>query len=426
MQKRIITLLCAVGLAISMPAFAAGLKLRPDAPARYVVQPGDTLWKISGRYLYSPWQWGRLWGANRNEIRNPHLIYPGQVLALRYVNGQPRLGFEGAAAYQDGIPVVKLTPRVREMSAGYGIQTVNVNFYRMFMQHPQVIPQLQTQDAPRLIEGPDSRMLYSRGDRVYAYGIKEPGRYLVYRANKDIVDPDTHKFLGQEVVFSGVVSTLPYTNSALDARSEKDAAYLPEGEYYTREHPLLKVPTQTAQPMVVEEAVSEIRKGDFLLKMTDEGDSFRMMPHAPNRHIDAKVVSIFDGIGEAGQFQTITLNKGEAAGLEKGTVLSLYKRSRQTRVDLEDGAKGRRSVVKYVSIPAEEVGLAMVYRTSENLASAIILESKTNINIGDAASEPGRDLDNMAEDRPHAPNVPQDSHSHEFNQYNIHSNIDPY
>ena len=426
MQKRIITLLCAVGLAISMPAFAAGLKLRPDAPARYVVQPGDTLWRISGRYLYSPWQWGRLWGANRNEIRNPHLIYPGQVLALRYVNGQPRLGFEGAAAYQDGIPVVKLTPRVREMSAGYGIQTVNVNFYRMFMQHPQVIPQLQTQDAPRLIEGPDSRMLYSRGDRVYAYGIKEPGRYLVYRANKDIVDPDTHKFLGQEVVFSGVVSTLPYTNSALDARSEKDAAYLPEGEYYTREHPLLKVPTQTAQPMVVEEAVSEIRKGDFLLKMTDEGDSFRMMPHAPNRHIDAKVVSIFAGIGEAGQFQTITLNRGEAAGLEKGTVLSLYKRRRQVQVDLEEGAKGRRSVVKYVSIPAEEVGLAMVYRTSENLASAIILESKTNINIGDAASEPGRDLDNMAEDRPHAPNVPQDSHSHEFNQYNIHSNIDPY
>ena len=417
MQKRIITLLCAVGLAISMPAFAAGLKLRPDAPARYVVQPGDTLWKISGRYLYSPWQWSRLWGANRSEIRNPHLIYPGQVLALSYVNGQPRLGFEGAAAYQDGIPVVKLTPRVREMSAGYGIQTVNVNFYRMFMQ---------TQDAPKLIEGPDSRMLYSRGDRVYAYGIKEPGRYLVYRANKDIVDPDTHKFLGQEVVFSGIVSTLPYTNSALDARSEKDAAYLPEGEYYTREHPLLKVPTQTAQPMVVEEAVSEIRKGDFLLKMTDEGDSFRMMPHAPNRHIDAKVVSIFDGIGEAGQFQTITLNRGEAAGLEKGTVLSLYKRSRQVQVDLEEGAKGRRSVVKYVSIPAEEVGLAMVYRVSENLASAIILESKTNINIGDAASEPGRDLDNMAEDRPHAPNVPQDSHSHEFNQYNIHSNIDPY
>ncbi|UOO81802.1 LysM peptidoglycan-binding domain-containing protein [Uruburuella testudinis] len=426
MQKRIITLLCAVGLAISAQASAAGLKLRADAPARYTVKPGDTLWSISGKYLYSPWQWSRLWGANRSAVRNPHLIYPGQVLVLHYVNGRPRLAFDGAASYRDGIPVVKLTPRVREMSSGYGIQTLNMNFYRMFMQHPQVIAQMQTQDAPRLIEGPDSRMLYSRGDRVYAYNITEPGRYLVYRARKDILDPDTNKYLGQEVVFSGVVSTLPYTNSALDARSENDARYLPEGEYYTRLHPLVKIPTQTARPMVVEEAVSEIRKGDFLLKMTDEGDSFQMMPHAPAVRVNAKVVSIFDGVSEAGQFQTITLNKGEADGLDKGTVLSLYKRSRQTRVDLEEGAKGRRSVVKYVSIPAEEAGLAMVYRTSEHLASAIILESLTNINIGDVASEPGRDLDNMADDVPHVKNAPQEPHDTENNEYNFRSNINLY
>ncbi|TFV01355.1 peptidoglycan-binding protein LysM, partial [Bacillus stratosphericus] len=124
---------------------------------------------------------------------------------------------------------------------------------------------------------------------------------------------------------------------------------------------MVKVPTQTAQPMVIEEAVSEVRKGDFLLKITDEADNFQIMPHAPSRHIDAKVVSIFNGIGEAGQFQTITLNKGEADGLDKGTVLSLYKRSRQTKVELENGRKGSRSVVKYVSIPAEEAGLAMIY-----------------------------------------------------------------
>ncbi|OSI15997.1 LysM peptidoglycan-binding domain-containing protein [Neisseria dumasiana] len=425
MQKRIITLLCTLGLAFSGQAAAAGLKVRPDAPQRYVVKQGDTLWGISGKYLYSPWQWNRLWGANRSEIRNPHMIYPGQVLVLRYVNGQPRLGFDNASSYRDGIPVVKLAPRVREVSSGYGIQTVNVNFYRMFMQHPQVIPQMQTQDAPRLIDGPDNRILYSKGDRVYAYGITEPGRYLVYRARKDIIDPETKKYLGQEVVFSGIVSTLPYTNSALDARSEKDAQYLPNNEYYTRLHPLVKVPTQTAQPMVVEEAVSEVRKGDFLLKMTDERDSFQMMPHAPSRHIDAKVVSIFDGVSEAGQFQTITLNKGEADGLDKGTVLSLYKRSRQVKVDLENGGKGR-SVVKYVSIPSEEVGLAMVYRTSEHLASAIILESLTNINIGDTASEPGQDLDNMADDARHVPNALQESHDTEHNEYNIKSNINLY
>ena len=421
MQKRIITLLCAAGLAISAPAFSAALKVRPDAPTRYVVKQGDTLWGISGKYLYRPWQWSRLWGANRSKIRNPDRIYPGQVLVLRYVNGRPRLSVERGAG--GDIPLVKLSPRMREVSSGYGIQAVNVNFYRMFMQHPQVIDQMQTQHAPRLVEGPESRLIYSKGDRVYAYEITEPGRYLVYRARKDITDPETKKYLGQEVVFSGIVATLPGTNSALDSRTREDAEALPNNEYYTRLHPMLKVPTQTAQPMVVEEAVSEIRKGDYLLKLEDGGDSFNMMPHAPSQHIDAKVVSIFDGISEAGQFQTITLNKGSAHGLEKGTVLSLYKRSRQVKMDMQKGKDGSRSVVKYLSIPAEEAGLAMVYRVSQNLASAIILESKTNISIGDTASEPGQDLDNMLDDGRHEPNVPQDPHDDEHNTTNILSNI---
>ena len=421
MQKRIITLLCAAGLAISAPAFSAALKVRPDAPTRYVVKQGDTLWGISGKYLYRPWQWSRLWGANRSKIRNPDRIYPGQVLVLRYVNGRPRLSVERGAG--GDIPLVKLSPRVREVSSGYGIQAINVNFYRMFMQHPQVIDQMQTQHAPRLVEGPDNRLIYSKGERVYAYEITEPGRYLVYRARKDITDPETKKYLGQEVVFSGIVATLPGTNSALDARSREDAEALPNNEYYTRLHPMLKVPTQTAQPMVVEEAVSEIRKGDYLLKLEDGGDSFNMMPHAPSQHIDAKVVSIFDGISEAGQFQTITLDKGSAHGLEKGTVLSLYKRSRQVKMDMPKGKDGSRSVVKYLSIPAEEAGLAMVYRVSQNLASAIILESKTNISIGDTASEPGQDLDNMLDDGRHEPNVPQDPHDDEHNTTNILSNI---
>ena len=426
MQQRIITLLCVAGMAISAHAQAASLKVRPDAPQRYVVKNGDTLWGISGKYLYSPWQWNRLWGANRGEIRNPHLIYPGQVLVLRYVNGRPQLGFENGSTGNDGIPVIKLSPRVRETSSGYGIQTVNVNFYSMFMQHPQFIDQMKTQDAPRLIDGPDNRIMYSKGERVYAYGVTEPGRYLVYRAVKDLTDPDTRKYLGQEVVFSGIVSTLPYTNSALDSASDEDRKYLKDGEYYTRLHPLAKVPTQTAQPMIVEEAVSEIRKGDFLLKMDGETEPFQIMPHAPTQHIDGKVISILDGVHEAGQFQTVTLNKGSADGLDKGTVLSIYKRDRQVKVDLEEGKKGRKSVVKYVSIPAEETALAMVYRTGEHLSSAIILENLTNVNIGDTVSEPGRDLDNMPDDKPHVRNEPQDSHDTEHNQYNIHSNINKY
>lgn len=400
MQKRIIGLLCMAGVAISAQVHAASLKVRPDAPQRYIVKKGDTLWGISGKYLYSPWQWNRLWGANRGEIRNPHLIYPGQVLVLRYVNGQPRLDFEHAGS-SDGIPTIKLSPRVRETS-GYGIPTVNVNFYRLFMKHPQIIDRKETAEAPRLIAGPDNRLLYTQGNRVYGYGKIEPGRYLTYRINKNITDPETKKFLGQEVVFSGIVSTLPYTDTALENRSRDSEEKLKGNEYYTKVHKLMKLRTQAAQPMVVEESVSEIRKDDFLLKMPEGIDSFHMMPHAPSRPVQAKVVSIFEGVGEAGQFQTITLDKGEADGLDKGTVVSLYKRGRHVKVNYRNNLIPKpksRDTVELVSIPAEEVGLAMVYRTSENLASAIILESLTNIDIGDTASEPGRDLDNMADEK---------------------------
>ncbi|MDO4641400.1 MAG: peptidoglycan-binding protein LysM [Neisseria sp.] len=370
MQKRIITLLCALGVAISAPAVA-----------KTKAKPKKVRHAVSRTY-------------NQTER----------------------------------IPTVKLAPRVREVSSGYGIQAINVDFFRMFMRHPQVIPQAETQDAPRLIKGPENRIMYSRGDRVYAYGVKEPGRYLVYRARKDVLDPETHKYLGQEVVFSGVLNTLPYTNSALDARSEKDAEYLKDGEYYTRQHPLLKIPTKTAQPMIVEEAISEIKEGDYLLKIDENLQNFnqKIQPHSPSQHIDARVVSILDGISEAGQFQTITLNKGEADGLDQGSVVSLYKKSRQVKMEFDDGKKGRRSTLKYVSIPAEEVGLAMVYKTSEHLSSAIILESLTNINIGDVASEPGQDLDNMPGDKPHVRNAPQESHDTEHNEYNYRSNINPY
>lgn len=402
MPKRIITLLCMASVIISASAHAATLKIRPNAPQRYVVKSGDTLWGISKKYLYSPWQWNVLWGANRSQIRNPHLIYPGQVLVLRYVNGQPRLGFESTAA--DGIPTIKLNPRIREVS-GYGIQSVNVDFYRMFMKHPQIISPEETANAPQLISGPDNRILYTAGHRVYAYGLTEPGRYLTYRINKNITDPDTRRVLGQEVVFSGIVSTLPYTDSALQNRTPASAA-LKDNEYYTQVHPMMKMRTQSAQPLVIEEAISEINKNDYLLKMPEGIDSFNMMPHAPTSPIHAKIVSILDGVDEAGPFHTITIDKGEADGLDKGTVLSIYKRSRLVKVNLDNNMLPKnkdRDVVELVSIPAEEIGLAMVYRTSDHLSSAIILESLTNINIGDTIAEPGRDLDNMADEQTMVP-----------------------
>lgn len=389
MQRRIITLLCAAGMAFSTQTLAANLEVRPNAPERYTVKQGDTLWGISGKYLYSPWQWGRLWDANRDQIHNPDLIYPDQVLVLRHVDGEPRLSLEQT----DNIPVVKMSPD-KEVS-GYGIPAIDVNFYRIFMQHPQIVSRKETAAAPRLLSGPEGRLLYTKGTRVYTKGLKEPGRYLTYRINKNITDPDTGKFLGQEVAFSGIVRSLDYTDSVLEQRSKQAGERPKDNEYHTRTHPLITpLRTPSIQPLVVETAISEIQQGDYLMKMPEDTDRFNMMPHEPSRPVQAKIVSVFEGTRIAGQFQTITIDKGEADGLDKGTVLSLYKRKKTMQVDLSNNFKSR-DTVELISTPAEEVGLAMVYRTSEHLSSAIILENISDISVGDTAANPGRDLDNI-------------------------------
>lgn len=389
MQRRIITLLCAAGMAFSTQTLAANLEVRPNAPERYTVKQGDTLWGISGKYLYSPWQWGRLWDANRDQIHNPDLIYPDQVLVLRHVDGEPRLGLEQT----DGIPVVKMSPD-KEVS-GYGIPAIDVNFYRIFMRHPQIVSRKETAAAPRLLSDPEGRLLYTKGTRVYTKGLKEPGRYLTYRINKNITDPDTGKFLGQEVAFSGIVRSLDYTDSVLEQRSKQAGERPKDNEYHTRTHPLITpLRTPSIQPLVVETAISEIQQGDYLMKMPEDTDRFNMMPHEPSRPVQAKIVSVFEGTRIAGQFQTITIDKGEADGLDKGTVLSLYKRKKTMQVDLSNNFKSR-DTVELISTPAEEVGLAMVYRTSEHLSSAIILENISDISVGDTAANPGRDLDNI-------------------------------
>lgn len=389
MQRRIITLLCAAGMAFSTQTLAANLEVRPNAPERYTVKQGDTLWGISGKYLYSPWQWGRLWDANRDQIHNPDLIYPDQVLVLRHVDGEPRLGLEQT----DGIPVVKMSPD-KEVS-GYGIPAIDVNFYRIFMRHPQIVSRKETAAAPRLLSGPEGRLLYTKGTRVYTKGLKEPGRYLTYRINKNITDPDTGKFLGQEVAFSSIVRSLDYTDSVLEQRSKQAGERPKDNEYHTRTHPLITpLRTPSIQPLVVETAISEIQQGDYLMKMPEDTDRFNMMPHEPSRPVQAKIVSVFEGTRIAGQFQTITIDKGEADGLDKGTVLSLYKRKKTMQVDLSNNFKSR-DTVELISTPAEEVGLAMVYRTSEHLSSAIILENISDISVGDTAANPGRDLDNI-------------------------------
>ena len=80
-------------------------ELSPNAPQSYTVKSGDTLWDISGMFLKSAWRWPELWGMNLSDIKNPHLIYPGQTLYLDTSDGRARLSMRpgGGPAHGAGV-----------------------------------------------------------------------------------------------------------------------------------------------------------------------------------------------------------------------------------------------------------------------------------------------------------------------------------
>ena len=395
MQKPIITLLCAAGMIISTSAaIAENLRIKPDAPARYTVKQGDTLWGIAGKYLYRPWKWHALWGANRHQIANPNLIYPGQTLVLNYINGQPHLGVD--MSQSAGIPTIKLRPRVHDLGSGYGIPSINVNFYSVFMKTPQFMSDEQLSQAARLVGGTDSRLYFAQGDRVYADGIKEPGTYMVFRINRDLQDPVTKANLGKLVELAGEVETLATPNSALAHRSPEAQAALAGDEYYVKKG-YQKTVVRTAQPMMVLGNLSEIHAGDYLIKRPEHVSQFYFMPHEPEVDVRADVVDIMEGVEESGTMQTLILNKGSADGLDEGTVLGIYRRGIILKSPYKQVKDGRKNPTQYVNTPNQEIGLAMVYRTGEHVSSVIILESVQNVSRSDIFAAPGQDLDAFSE-----------------------------
>jgi hypothetical protein len=284
-------LVLTLALLLAMPALADTLQLQDNAPEKYVVVKGDTLWDISGKFLKDPWRWPQIWNMNREEIKNPHWIYPGDLIVLDRSGAEPRLSL--VKGDQGSLPTVKLSPgmRVTEIS-DEAIPPIPIRVIHPFLSQPRVVPFGALDDAPFVLGSNTDRYVLGTGDDAIATGGK-PGvtRWNVLRPGHALTDPVTGELLGYEVVYLG------------------DARTLVEG---------------APQKIRITNAVEEILPRDKLVA-ADDSATFEYIPHAPEKEINGRIISAYGGLTDSGVYQTVVINRGSRDGLEPGHVLAVYR-----------------------------------------------------------------------------------------------------
>ncbi|WP_432723733.1 LysM peptidoglycan-binding domain-containing protein [Jeongeupia wiesaeckerbachi] len=351
MRKTIISLLLALGAGIGSVQ-ADTLALQQDAPERYVVVKGDTLWGISGHFLKQPWRWPEIWKLNKDEIKNPHWIYPGDVVILDRSGDSPRLKLLKSDKVANR-GVVKVGPRVRSTQIDENGAAPSIPYAAIepFLNKPLVIDPESFKAAPRVAAGPDSRVLFANGDRIYAVDLKgEPGdTWQAFRPGQPLTDPDDpdgKRVIGYQVDYLG------------DVRMEKDGDVSTLRVVSTRE---------------------EIGVGSRLIRATD-APFINYAPHAPLQPLNGRVVSAYGGVAEAGQYTTVVVNRGSEAGVDIGTVLNTYKRERL--IKKESSAEPDRFT------PPEKSGNLFVYRVFPKFSYGLLLDSTLPVNVGDDVKSP--------------------------------------
>ncbi len=346
--------------------------IKPDAPPSYTIKSGDTLWAISGLYLKSPWRWPELWGMNLADIKNPHLIYPGQTLYLISKDGMARLSTQPLDSTEP--PTVRLSPRTRtESLAPNALPTLKNHLIEPFLSEPVVVDEQGLSAAARIVAAQDSRVLLTRGDRAYARGTAEelqddPAQkqkaYRVFRNATPLKDPITGEVLGYEA---------QYVGRALLVRSEgvQDSTGR-DGQV-----------RQEIVPATIDivAAKEEMRVGDRLLPEPAQ-QFLSYVPHAPADPVDARIVSVYgSAVVNAAQNQVVAINKGEQDGIERGHVLAILKDGNRL-IDKTDPARVE------LKLPDERNGLLMVFRTFEKVSYALVLEITTGVRVGDRLVNP--------------------------------------
>ncbi len=336
---------------------AAGVpleELAPNAPDQHTVQRGDTLWGISSLFLKSPWRWPELWGMNLEQIRNPHLIYPGQVLVLDKSGGRARLRLAGQG---EGIPgTVKLSPRVRsELLDNGAIAAIPLHLIGPFLNEAVVFDDNQLASAPRIVATQEGRVMVSRGETAYVRGDLGGARdFRLFRELKPLTDPETREVLGYEG---------RYVGTAEMTRPEQAGAVVVPASF--------RITTTRLEAGV----------GDRLSPVPQQ-ELVAYVPRAPGGTVEGRIVGVYgDGVN-AGQNQVVSLNRGRRDGIERGHVLALW---RAGRAAVDTTTPGQRVAMR---LPDERHGLMFVFRVFERVSYALILRVEEPVRAGDRFTQP--------------------------------------
>jgi hypothetical protein len=332
-------------------------ELAANAPDSYTVKRGDTLWDISKIFLKKPWRWPELWGMNIQQIRNPHLIFPGQVLYLDKSNGRARLRLGNPVGGGD----IKLSPRVREGSLSDAISTVSVHLLEPFFNEAVIFDtseELLT--APRIVATQEGRVMVSRGETAYARGnMGDRSEFRIFREPKPLRDPKTKVVLGYEAVYVGAAELVQ--QGAEGTGADGNALIIPS---------TINI-RAVRQEAMVGDRLSPVPPREF--------DT--VVPHAPPADTNGQVVGLYGEALTAGQNQIVSLNKGSKDGMERGHVLALWRDGVVTRDTTEPGKPT-------IKLPDERHGLLYVFRVFDKMSYALILTVKEPVKPGDRFTQP--------------------------------------
>jgi len=364
---------CVVAL-MTVATYAAAQTMRGDHPDTYVVKRGDTLWDIAGRFLQRPWLWPEIWQANP-QIANPHLIYPGDVISLAYLNR------------------VTAEPGPREEAP---INAIPLSEVEPFLKDLRVVDAFE--HLPYVVGLEEDRLRATQGQVAYIRGLPSaaPGqRYAVVRPTVrythvsrdslccDLFHTDDLDFRGRRTIDFQQY----WTNVLTPDKGQELLGY---------ELQRVNVGTITrgevggiqASTLLLDETGREVRVGDRLIPVDAQPYDLQFFPHAPAQQLDygrARVLAVADALAHGGPRDVIVLSVGAREGVDNGTVFSLWREGTNTIDRVEKGADRDPDTVFHenkVRLPDEFAGHAMVFRTYDKVSYALVMDSIKPTRVG--------------------------------------------